>query len=237
MRTAPGIISQLQALSAGERALVLGTLAVISALLCNFVPTPAFLIIGNTPLLPALWFGLVLCIGTALWASRRIFQLSIIMLSSFAAWFAAVETAAELHLSIERQVKAALPSGASAPSLAYVDVGCGMVAGLVGSAIIVAVISAAVHPFRTSGAWGRTILFGTVAGSLLEFINEGLTPALPIHIGSALPLYLVWQVTADTKLNEIKKKDRLAAVSQRSCGALDYSALAARDAPYAAWDF
>jgi hypothetical protein len=142
-----------------------------------------------------LWFGLVLCIGTALWASRRIFQLSIIMLSSFAAWFAAVETAAELHLSIERQVKAALPSGASAPSLAYVDVGCGMVAGLVGSAIIVAVISAAVHPFRTSGAWGRTILFGTVAGSLLEFINEGLTPALPIHIGSALPLYLVWQVS------------------------------------------
>ena len=195
MRTAPGIISQLQALSAGERALVLGTLAVISALLCNFVPTPAFLIIGNTPLLPALWCGLVLCIGTALWASRRVFQLSIIMLSSFVAWFAAVETAAELHLSIERQVKAALPSGASAPSLAYVDVGCGMVAGLVGSAIIVAVISAAVHPFRTSGAWGRTILFGTVAGSLLEFINEGLTPALPIHIGSALPLYLVWQVS------------------------------------------
>jgi len=87
------------------------------------------------------------------------------------------------------------PSAASAPSLAYVDVGCGMIAGLVGSAIIVAVISATVHPFRTSGAWARTILFGTVAGSLLEFINEGLTPALPIHIGSALPLYLVWQAS------------------------------------------
>jgi hypothetical protein len=190
MRIAPGIIPRLRTVSAGERALVLGTSAVISALLCNFVPSPPFLIIGNTPLLPALWFGLVLCIGTALWASRRVFDLSIIMLSSFAAWFAAVETAAGLHLSIERQVKAALPPGVSAPSLAYVDVGCGMVAGLVGSAIIVAV-----NPFRTSGAWGRTILFGTVAGSLLEFINEGLTPALPIHIGSALPLYLAWQVS------------------------------------------
>src|ERR1700683_1707842 len=148
MRTAPGIISQLQAVSARERALVLGTFAVISALLCNFVPTPAFLIIGNTPLLPALWFGLVLCIGTSLWASRRVFDLAIIMLSSFAAWFAAVETAAGLHLSIERQVKAALPSAASAPSLAYVDVGCGMIAGPVGSAIIVAVILATRDPFR-----------------------------------------------------------------------------------------
>ena len=195
MRTAPGIISQLQALSAGERALVLGTLAVISALLCNFVPTPAFLIIGNTPLLPALWFGLVLCIGAALWASRRSIDLAIVMLSSFAAWYAAVETAAGLHLSIERQVKAALPSGASAPSLAYLDAGCGMIAGLVGSAIVVAVIWAVIPAFRTSGAWARTILFGTVSGSLLEFINEGLAPALPIHIGSALPLYLVWQVS------------------------------------------
>jgi hypothetical protein len=195
MRIAPGIISQLQTASVRERALVLGTLAVISALLCNFVPTPAFLIIGNTPLLPALWFGLVLCIGTALWASRRSVDLSIIMLSSFAAWFAAVETAAGLHLSIERQVKTALPSGASAPSLAYLDAGCGMVAGLVGSAIVVAVIWVAIKAFRTSGAWARTMLFGTVAGSLLEFINDGLTPALPIHIGTALPLYLVWQVS------------------------------------------
>src|ERR1700683_3940341 len=108
MRTAPGIISQLQAVSARERALVLGTLAVISALLCNFVPTPAFLIIRNTPLLPALWFGLVLCIGTALWASRRVFQLSIIMLSSFVAWFAAVETAAGLRLGIEPPGKNAI---------------------------------------------------------------------------------------------------------------------------------
>jgi hypothetical protein len=195
MRIAPRIISRLQTISARDRALVLGTLAVISALLCNFVPTPAVLIIGNTPLLPALWFGLVLCIGTALWASRRVFDLSIIMLSSFAAWFAAVETAAGLHLSIERQVKAALPSGASAPSLAYLDAGCGMIAGLVGSAIVVAVIWAAIKAFRTSGAWARTMLFGTVAGSLLEFINDGLTPALPIHIGTALPLYLVWQVS------------------------------------------
>src|ERR1700683_319614 len=118
MRIAPGIIPRLRTVSAGERALVLGTSAVISALLCNFVPSPAFLIIGNPPLLPALWFGLVLCIGTALWASRRVFDLAIIMLSSFAAWFAAVETAAGLHLSIERQVKAALPSAASAPFLA-----------------------------------------------------------------------------------------------------------------------
>src|SRR5579872_3772939 len=194
MRIAPALETRLQTASASERALVLGALAVISALLANFLPAPDFLGVRHTPLLPALWFGLVLCIGTALWASRRGFDLLIIFLSSFAAWFATVETAVALHLSSERQLQAALPSS-STPSLAYLDVGCGMVAGLVGSAIVVAAISAVMPAFRTSGAWARTILFGTVAGSLLELINDGLAPALPIHIGSALPLFLVWQVS------------------------------------------
>ncbi|HEY1746061.1 MAG TPA: hypothetical protein VGG11_04770 [Xanthobacteraceae bacterium] len=90
---------------------------------------------------------------------------------------------------------AALPAGSSLPSLAYLDVGCGMVTGLIGSAIVVAAVSAVLPAFQTSGAWARTTLFGTVAGSLLELTNDGLAPALPIHIGSTLPLFLVWQVS------------------------------------------
>ena len=195
MTNASTIESRLQTASASERALVLGALAVISALLGNFIPTVDFLSIQHTPPLPALWFGLLLCIGTALWASRRLLDLLVIFLSSFAAWFAAVETAVALHLIIDRQVEAALPPGSSSRSLAYLDVGCGMIAGLIGSAIVVAAISAVVPPFRTSGAWARTILFGTVAGSLLELINDGLEPALPIHIGSALPLFMIWQIS------------------------------------------
>ena len=185
--------SRLQTASASERALVLGALAVVSALLGNFIPTIDFLTIGHTPLLPALWFGLMLCTGTALWASRRTFDLLVIFLSSFAAWFAAVEAAVALHLNLERQMQAALPTGSSPPSLAYLDVGCGMVAGLIGSAIVVVAISAVIPAFRTSGAWARTMLLGTVSGSLLELTNDGLAPALPIHIGSALPLFLIWQ--------------------------------------------
>jgi hypothetical protein len=195
MQTGPVIRSRLQRASAGERALILGALAVISALLGNFIPTLDFLSIQHTPPLPALWFGLVLCTGTALWASRRTFDLLAIFLSSFAGWFAAVETAVALHLDLERQMQAALPAGFSPPSLAWLDVGCGMVAGLIGSAIVVAALWAVIPAFRTSGAWARTVLFGTVAGSLLEFINDGLAPALPVHIGSALPLFLVWQVS------------------------------------------
>jgi hypothetical protein len=194
MPTTPAIAARLQTGSAGERAMVLGLLAVISALLSNFIPALDFLTIRHTPLLPALWFGLVLCIGVALWASRRSFDLVVIFLASFAGWFAAVETAVALHLNLERQVQAALPS-APTPSLAWLDVGCGMIAGLIGSAIVVAAVSAVIPAFRSSGAWARTVLFGTVAGSLLELINDGLAPALPIHIGSALPLFLVWQVS------------------------------------------
>jgi hypothetical protein len=195
MQIAPALETRLQTALASERALLLGALAVVSALLGNFVPTLDFLTVGHTPPLPALWFGLVLCAGTVLWASRQSFDLLVIFLSSFAGWFAAVETAVALHLDLERQVQAALPSGSSPPSLAYVDVGCGMVAGLIGSAIVVAAISAVIPAFRTSGAWARTMLLGTVTGSLLELINDGLAPALPIHIGSALPLFLVWQVS------------------------------------------
>jgi len=191
----PAILSQLQTISAPERALVVSALAIISALLCNFIPAPDFLTVGNTPLLPALWFGLVLCTGTALWASRRGFDLCAIFLSSSAAWFAAVETALQLHEIVDRQLQAGLPPGIWPPSLAYLDVGCGMIAGLVGSAIVVAVTSAVIRTFRTSGAWARTILFGTIAGSLLELTNDGLAPALPIHIGSALPLFLAWQIS------------------------------------------
>jgi hypothetical protein len=195
MGNASAIRSRLQTASAGERALVLGALAVISGLLGNFIPALDFLTIGHTPPLPALWFGLVLCVGVVLWASRRSFDLVVIFLSSFVAWFAAVETAVALHLNLERQMTAALPAGSSLPSLAYLDVGCGMVTGLIGSAIVVAAVSAVLPAFQTSGAWARTTLFGTVAGSLLELTNDGLAPALPIHIGSTLPLFLVWQVS------------------------------------------
>ncbi len=93
MGNASAIRSRLQTASAGERALVLGALAVISGLLGNFIPALDFLMIGHTPPLPALWFGLVLCVGVVLWASRRSFDLVVIFLSSFVAWFAAVETA------------------------------------------------------------------------------------------------------------------------------------------------
>jgi hypothetical protein len=195
MPIAPNIESRLQTASPGQRALLLGALAAISALLGNFIPTLDFLTVGHTPPLPALWFALVLCAGVGLWASRRTFDLLIIFLSSFAAWFAAVETAVALHLDLERQMTPALPAASSPHSLAWLDVGCGMIAGLIGSAIIVAVLSAFIPAFRISGAWARTVLFGTVAGSLLELINDGLAPALPIHIGSALPLFLSWQIS------------------------------------------
>jgi hypothetical protein len=47
--------------------------------------------------------------------------------------------------------------------------------------------------FRASGGWARTILFGTVGGLFLEFDDGPLEHGLPVHTGSIVPLFLVWQ--------------------------------------------
>jgi hypothetical protein len=177
----------MQIASANERALILGIFAVVSAVLGWYLRTPHFLIIRNTDPLPALWFGFVLCIGIVLWASHSLFDLFTVLLASFIAWVAAVETTIYIIRNIVDPIT-------SRPSNFLVGM-CGMIGGFVGSAIIVFAISAILRGFRTGNGWAKTIFVGTVAGSWLELIVPPSQNGLPIHIGSELPLFLVWQTS------------------------------------------
>jgi hypothetical protein len=187
----------LQATPATGRALILGALSVVSAVLSVYVPSPLF--IHNTPLLPALWFGLVLCAGVAIWASRNAFRIFVVLLGSFVAWQAAVETTDALYDSMARQITASHPAGAvgpyfGVPAVDYLWGLCGMVGGMVGGAIVAAALAAVLKSFRTSNGWAPPILFGTMAGFFLECGQDPTAGGLFIHIGSLLPVFLLWQV-------------------------------------------
>jgi hypothetical protein len=193
-----GIIQRLKAASANERALALAILAVVSALLSWGLPEPDMVIIGNTPMLPAVWFGLVLCVGVALWSSRSPLTLAVVLLASCAAWLAAFEATTHVHASIEDQI--ASQSGAPTPNFSvpvvnYLKGLCGMLGGLIGSGVLVVIASTVLSSIRAVPSWTRTILVGTVAGLFLEFLESRTEGGLFIHIGSLLPVFLVWQMS------------------------------------------
>lgn len=190
------IVKRLQAASAYERALVLGIVSIVSAVLSWQIPSPFF--IRNTPLLPALWFGLVLGAGLLLWATRSPLRIIAVLLATFVAWQAAVETTASLHDTIAQQIKSSAPASAvvpdsGTPAVDYLWGLCGMVGGMIGSGIVVFAIAAVLKGFRTSNGWAPPILFGTIAGFFLEFAEDPTAGGLFVHIGSVLPLFLVWQ--------------------------------------------
>jgi hypothetical protein len=192
--------------SAIERAAILGIFAIPSALLCTYLPTPPYLTIWQTPLPPALWFGVVLCFGTALWISRSPFDLLAVLLTSFAAWVSAFQTTIRVHDSIVFQIHRAPPPEIPTP-LNYILGISGAIGGFIGSAIVVFGISVVIRSFRTFDAWAKTILLGTIAGSLLELEIDPTENGLLIHIGSILPLFLIWQTSVAASIAFSLKPD------------------------------
>jgi hypothetical protein len=180
------ILNRLRKAAAHQRALIGGLLGALSALLSTYPETPDYLVVLNTPLPPAFWFGMVLCTSVALWESRALFILFAIMLTSFIAWAAAIQASVYIHDAINSQVRT---------EINYLFAICGIAGGFVGSTIVVFGLSALSRGFRTSGGWSRTILLGTLAGLFLEFDDGSSQQGLPIHIGSILPLFVVWQTS------------------------------------------
>jgi hypothetical protein len=191
---------RLETAAARERALVLGALAVVSALLSWRLATPRFLVVRDTPLLPALWFGLVLCIGIALWASWNVLRLFVVLTSCFPAWILAVETTLYVQHSIKTYTRNIPRPGSTVlefllPIVNYLWGLCGMVGGFLGSAIVVLAMSAALPVFIKSSSRVRTILVGTLSGVLLEAMAAPSENGLSIHFQSLLPVFLVWQIS------------------------------------------
>jgi len=176
----------LKDLSAQKAALLLAALAVGSALLTNFVTyvpgTDNFPTLGNGPLLPGIYFGLVICLGVFLWEKKGPFELAVVLAGIAIAWILAYRTAISVHDFLNQFHAGDITDSRKFP---YIYVVAGMVAGLVGSLGTVIAVSLASPDFREHSDWLRTIALGTVAGALLHF---GDAPPR-----SFLPLFIVWQ--------------------------------------------
>lgn len=198
-----GIVQRLKSATAYERALYLAILAIGSALLSWSLPEPDIVFLDKTPMLPALWFGLVMCAGMALWSSHSLPALAVVLVASGAAWFAAFETTIHVHGTIEDQIVA--QSGAPVPNFTtpvadYLYGLCGMLGGLVGGGVLVLILSTVASGVRSAPSWTRTMLVATVAGLFLEPMASRAEGGWFIHTGSVLPVLLVWQMSVAASL-------------------------------------
>ena len=176
----------LKNLSAVRAALFLAALAVVSALVSNFFPyvpnTDNFPTLGGAPLLPGIYFGIVLCIGVFLWEKKGPLELAVVLVGVIIAWILAWRTALSVHDFLNQFHAGEIPDSRKFP---YIFAIAGMLSGLVGSLGTVVAVSLVSPDFREHGDWLRTIALGTLAGALLHF---GDAPN-----GTFLPLFIVWQ--------------------------------------------
>ena len=186
-----------KAASSRQRAIALGILAVVSALASNYLPVEA-LSVFHVPIAPGIFFGLVMLVGVRAWVSRSIFDGAVVLLLSLVAWVAAVRTSILVYELIAEAISELTSSGPRRTlprHVNYVLALCGAFGGLVGSSILALAVSAVSREFRSFENWARLTMCGTAAGVLLEFTVLPSEGRLPIHVGSYLPLYLVWQTT------------------------------------------
>jgi hypothetical protein len=190
--------TKVAAISPIRRALVLALLAVLSAFLSTYASWESgFLLINRTPILPGIYFGLVLIFGVFCWTSRRKSELFTVLVITTVAWILAHQTAHHAYELIDSELvriqkQTAPDSTSTVPGfeVKYVVALCGALGGLVGSFVTGAGIAFVSKEFYARGNWARTTLIGMVTGTLLEFAAN---PVGSIHIGSLLPLFLVWQ--------------------------------------------
>ena len=177
----------LKDLSASRATLFLGALAIVSALLSNFVTyfphSDNFPTLGGAPLLPGIYFGVVIATGVFLWEKRNVLELAVVVAGTIIAWILAWRTAISVYDYVNQLHAAAI--GTDSRKFPSVYAIAGVVAGLVGSLGTVAAVAIASPDFRAHSDWLRTIAIGTVAGALLHFGGQ------PYE--TFLPLFVVWQ--------------------------------------------
>jgi hypothetical protein len=179
--------------SASNRAIILAALAIVSAILSNFAPRlwkP--LVFLNTPLLPGIYFGMVLGLAIWFWVSRNLLKILTVLLSTVIAWVAAWITAEHAFEAIQHMLEEIAAPGKT-PMINFVLAVCGVLGGLVGSTILTFGLSLVCKEFGAFQNWARVVMPGTVLGILLELLAKDDKFAL--HLGTLLPLFLGWQMT------------------------------------------
>ena len=132
--------------SAANRAIILATLAIVSAILSNFAwynrmlwaPPLVFL---DTPLLPGIFFGTVLSLAIWLWVSRHPFKIAYILLATVVAWVGAKITADYVFRSIQQMLVDIAPRGTTFPAINFMFAVSGVLGGLVGSTTLTFALS------------------------------------------------------------------------------------------------
>jgi hypothetical protein len=201
-------------ISSTNRPLLLACMAFVSGLLSDFAAFPSKVTAGGVPLLPGIYFALVIAFATFFWARRDIFRAVIVFFLTVFAWFLAVRVALHIYDTIDHTIRIQYPPPEpSAPNPSdlfpsnirwpvhapYLLGMCGIVAGFVASLVIAFAVSLAASQFRLAEHWMRTLLIGSVLGSLLEldsypkFIPELVSDQ--IFSGNVLLLYVSWQVS------------------------------------------
>jgi tetratricopeptide (TPR) repeat protein len=169
-------------------------LATASALLSNywynlFGPfTYPFL---TVPPLPGMFFGIVMGLAVHSLAARNIFESLAVAISIALVWVVAVNFA---QLSIYPIDKAldfleGPPTGTYRNFELALHGACG---GFLGSLLTAFTIAISCKKFREFNKIVRTVIIGTLAGVLLECAGPPIAQQ-PIHTGTTLPLFLVWQ--------------------------------------------
>jgi hypothetical protein len=183
--------------SAPTRALILALLATVSAILSNFAPSNDILWVQplvtlKTPLLPGIYFGIVLGLAIWFWVSRNALKILTVLFSTVIAWIAAKITAEYAFGEIEQMLKEIAAPG-KPQMINFMLAVCGVLGGLVGSTILTFGLSLVCKEFGAFENWARVVMPGTILGILLELAAEHDKFAL--HLGTLLPLFLGWQVT------------------------------------------
>src|SRR6516164_1579269 len=180
--------------SASNRAIILAALAIVSATLSNFAPTlwAPPLVFVNTPLLPGIYFGMVLGLAIWFWVSRSALKILTVILSTVIAWAAAKITAEHAFEAIQHMLEEIAAPGKT-PTINFVLAVSGVLGGLVGSTILAFGLSLVCKEFGAFENWARIVMPGTALGFLLELGEKDDKFAL--HLGTLLPLFLAWQMT------------------------------------------
>lgn len=195
----PGILRAFSPSGAAPLPAVLGGLAVLSALASVYLPGPGFEM-GQlrTPLLPGVYFGLVVAIGVRLAATVPPVRLLAVVAVTLAAWLAAVQVAEMIYFSLTNVVEA--QKAAAEPGALYLG---GCAAGAVGAAMTLAGAAIGVPRLLSAKPVLATVLVGAAAGLLLR----------PAISGSDEPLllYVPWQVLVATTIGLFLKANSAAA--------------------------
>lgn len=192
------LVDDLRVLSAPQRTLVLTTLAACSALLSNYTENLLQITtVANVNLLPGVFFGLVLATGIYIWSGQKVLSAISVVILTVAAWFLAVRATVWVLEPIEQRITGPRPPiiPGMIPGYTYLNYTfglAGIVGGLVGSFLVFCAV-AAVRESRDFQQLVPILCFGSAAGILLECMAEPKASGLPVHFGSPLPLFLVWQ--------------------------------------------